>query len=188
MLTPDNGAHALQARLGDKLAKYGIPSKLLFYSWITSTERDYSYLSQIKQYKPFLEIMSHTFTRILYQAGVPESDLEGFYTQEDLDYIVDGHRNLKPREGLAEMMQILRQGGFDVWCCSDANVERVKGYFDKAGVEMPLDRILSADMVKAGKPEPEVYKFARQKAGSDKPGEVSVFAGKSLWTTIPACR
>ncbi|KAK1925970.1 haloacid dehalogenase [Papiliotrema laurentii] len=182
----DNGAHALHARLGDKLAKYGIPSKLLFYSWITSTERDYSYLSQIKQYKPFLEIMSHTFTRILYQAGVPESDLEGFYTQEDLDYIVDGHRNLKPREGLAEMMQILRQGGFDVWCCSDANVERVKGYFDKAGVEMPLDRILSADMVKAGKPEPEVYKFARQKAGSDKPGEVSVFAASHAWDCAAA--
>jgi 2-haloacid dehalogenase len=76
------------------------------------------------------------------------------------------------------MMQTLRDGGFEVWCCSDGNQDRIKGYFDGAGVEMPLDRILSADMVQAGKPEAEVYQFARQKAGSDKPGEISVFAGE----------
>jgi len=75
------------------------------------------------------------------------------------------------------MMQTLRDGGFEVWCCSDANPDRVKGYFDRAGVEMPMENILSADMVKAGKPEAAVYKFAREKAGADKPGEVSVFAG-----------
>jgi 2-haloacid dehalogenase len=49
---------------------------------------------------------------------------------------------------------------------------------------MPLDHILSADMVKAGKPEPEVYKFAREKAGADKPGEVSVFAGEFCLSTV----
>lgn len=76
------------------------------------------------------------------------------------------------------MMQTLRDGGFEVWCCSDANPERVKGYFDHAGVEMPMDHILSADMVKAGKPEAAVYKFAREKAGSDREGEISVFAGE----------
>lgn len=174
----DNGAVALEHRLKDKLAKHGLSPKLLFYSWITSTERDYSYLSQIKQYRPFFEIMSHTLRRLLFQAGVPESALEDFYSQEDIEYIMAEYKKLKPRPGLGEMMQTLRDGGFEVWCCSDANIDRVKGYFDKAGVEMPLDHILSADMVNAGKPEPEVYKFAREKAGADKPGEVSIFAGE----------
>lgn len=175
----DNGAEAVQARLGDKLAIYGLPSRLLFYSWVTSTERDYSYLSQIKQYKPFFKIMSHTLKRLLFQAGVPATDLDDFFTDEDMEYITAQYLKLKPREGLAEMMKTLRDGGFEVWCCSDANIERVKGYFDNAGVPMPLENILSADMVKAGKPEPEVYKFAREKAGADKPGEVSIFAGES---------
>lgn len=174
----DNGAEALQERLGSKLANYGIPSRLLFYSWVTSTERDYSYLSQIKQYKPFFKIMSHTLKRLLFQAGIPEADLEGFFNNDDMEYITSQYLKLKPRPGLGEMMQTLRDGGFEVWCCSDANIERVKGYFDNAGVPMPLENILSADMVKAGKPEPEVYKFAREKAGSDRPGEVSVFAGE----------
>jgi FMN phosphatase YigB (HAD superfamily) len=123
--------------------------------------------------------MSHTLKRLLFQAGVPAADLEGFFTDDDMEYITSQYLKLKPRPGLAEMMQTLRDGGFEVWCCSDANIERVKGYFDNAGVPMPLENILSADMVKAGKPEPAVYKFAREKAGSDKPGEVSVFAGMS---------
>lgn len=178
LVSYDNGAEALQARLGPKLAKYGIPSKLLFYSWVCSTERDYSYLSQIKQYKTFFSILSNTLTRVLFQAGVPVEALDDFFTAEDVDYIMNEYKELKARPGLAEMMRTLRNGGFEVWCCSDANVDRVKGYFDNAGVEMPLDHILSADMVNAGKPEAAVYKFAREKAGSDQPGEVSVFAGK----------
>ena len=124
--------------------------------------------------------MSQTLKRLLFQAGVPSADLDDFFTDEDMEYITAQYLKLKPREGLSEMMQTLRGGGFEVWCCSDANIERVKGYFDNAGVPMPLENILSADMVKAGKPEPEVYKFAREKAGADKPGEVSIFAGKSL--------
>ena len=124
--------------------------------------------------------MSHTLKRLLFQAGVPSADLDDFFTDEDMEYITAQYLKLKPREGLAEMMKTLRDGGFEVWCCSDANIERVKGYFDNAGVPMPLENILSADMVKAGKPEPEVYKFAREKAGADKEGEVSIFAGEYL--------
>jgi 2-haloacid dehalogenase len=127
-------------------------------------------------------IMSHTLKRLLFQAGIPEGDLDDFFTDDDMKYITSEYLKLKPRPGLGEMMQTLRDGGFEVWCCSDANVERVKGYFDNAGVPMPIENILSADMVKAGKPEPEVYKFAREKAGSDQPGEVSVFAGTSPTT------
>ncbi|WVQ74667.1 haloacid dehalogenase, type II [Cryptococcus sp. DSM 104548] len=182
----DNGALALQTRLGPKLAAHGISPKLLFYAWVCGTERDYSYLSQIKQYKPFFAILANTLTRVLFQAGVPEEELDGFFTQEDVDYMMAEYQALTPRPGLAEMMTTLREGGFEVWCCSDANVDRVKGYFDRAGVEMPLDHILSADMVKAGKPEAAVYKFAREKAGSDQPGEVSVFAASHAWDTAAA--
>ncbi|WWC87049.1 haloacid dehalogenase, type II [Kwoniella dendrophila CBS 6074] len=184
----DNGAEAVQARLGDKLKKYGIPSKLLFYAWVCGTERDYSYLSQIKQYKPFFEILSNTLKRVLFQAGIPAEDLEGdnFFTKEDVEYIRSEYLKLKARPGLKEMMKTLRDGGFEVWCCSDANIERVKGYFDHAGVEMPLDHILSADSVNAGKPEPAVYKYAREKAGSDQQGEVSVFAASHAWDCAAA--
>ncbi|WVR07885.1 haloacid dehalogenase, type II [Kwoniella sp. DSM 27419] len=182
----DNGAEAVEKRLGPKLKEYGIPSKLLFYAWVCGTERDYSYLSQIKQYKPFFDILSNTLTRVLFQAGIPADKLDGFFTDEDVEYIRAEYKKLKPRPGLGEMMQTLRDGGFEVWCCSDANVDRIKGYFDAAGVEMPLDHILSADTVNAGKPEAAVYKYAREKAGSDQPGEVSVFAASHAWDCAAA--
>ncbi|KAK4689718.1 hypothetical protein P7C73_g395, partial [Tremellales sp. Uapishka_1] len=184
--TYDTGAEALEARLGPKLAQYGIPSKLLFYAWVCGTERDYSYLSQIKQYKPFFQILASTLTRVLFQAGVPASALDDFYSQEDVAYILAEYKKLRARPGLGEMMRTLREGGFEVWCCSDANPDRVKGYFDHAGVEMPEDHIISADTVKAGKPEAAVYKYAREKAGSDKVGEVSVFAASHAWDIAAA--
>lgn len=122
--------------------------------------------------------MTGTFTRVLFQAGVPADQLDNFWTKEDMDYIRAEYLKLKARPGLAEMMKTLRDGGFEVWCASDANVDRVKGYFDGAGVDMPMDHIISADLVKAGKPEPEVYQYVREKAGSNAQGEISVFAGE----------
>lgn len=154
------------------------------YAWVTSTERDYSYLSQIKQYKPFIEIMRHSFTRLLYQAGA--KDAASLCTPEDMEYILAEYKQLKPREGLAEMMDLLRTSGFEVWCCTDANQDRVKGYFDSAGIDMPLERILSADEIRAGKPEAAVYQWAMGKASSLRPGEKNIFAGGS--PSLPCSR
>lgn len=79
------------------------------------------------------------------------------------------------------MIKILKEGGFDVWACSDASFERVNGYFKNAGFDWPENHIISADEVGKGKPEAAVYKHARQKVGADEPGEVSVFAGESAF-------
>lgn len=98
-----------------------------------------------------------------------------------MSYIISEFRKLKPRPGAAEMISILREGGFEVRCCSDANVERLKGYFDAAGIDMPLEHIYSADEVSAGKPEAAVYKMARGKVGADEKGAVSIFAAAHAW-------
>lgn len=114
------------------------------------------------------------------------SDPETFATTEDVDFIIAEYKKLQPRPGMGEMMKILREGGFEVWCLSDANVERVKGYFDLSEVEMPMENILSADMCQAGKPEAKVYKMAREKVGADLQGEVSVFAAAHAWDIAAA--
>lgn len=103
-------------RLGAKLAKLGIPSKVVFVLWLCSTERDYGYLSQIRLYKTFFDIMKHTFGRVLFQAGVP--DPMNFYTQEDIEYIMSEYRKLKARPEMPRMMEILRENDFEVWACS----------------------------------------------------------------------
>lgn len=76
------------------------------------------------------------------------ADLRGPHVPlQDVAFIISEFRQLKPREGAAEMIQILRDGGFEVRCCSDANVERLKGYFDAAKIHMPIEHIYSADEV-----------------------------------------
>lgn len=86
---------------------------------------------------------------------------------EDVDYIMNEYKKFKVRFGLVEMMWILRNGGFEVWCCFDVNVDWVKGYFDNVGVEMFFDYIFLVDMVNVGKLEVVVYKFVWEKVGFD---------------------
>lgn len=174
----DNGAKGIEERLGPKLAKYGLSSKVVMYAVVCGTERDYSYLSQIGQYKQFHTIFFGIFRRVLFQLGVPAKVLEGdFVTQEDLDHIYKEYFKLTARPGLKEMFQILRDGGFEVWALSDASFERVRGYFDGATVDIDDEHIISADSIGKGKPEAAVYQLARDRVGADKPGEVAVFAG-----------
>ena len=176
----ENGAKGIEEAIGPKLAKYGLSPKVVFYSLVTSTERDYSYLSQIGQYKPFHVILFGILKRTLYQLGVPADVLDDpeFITKADIDHIYKQYMALKPRPGLNEMFEILREGGFDVWACSCASFERVNGYFKGANVPIPEDHIISADSCGKGKPDPAVYKLARDAIGADKPGEISIFAGE----------
>ena len=116
----------MRQRLGAKLAKLGIPSKVVFVLWLCSTERDYGYLSQIRLYKTFFDIMKHTFGRVLFQAGVP--DPMNFYTQEDIDYIMSEYRQLKARPEMPRMMEILRENDFEVWACSGGWCRLMKYY------------------------------------------------------------
>ena len=177
----DNGAKGIEERLGPKLAKYGLTSKVVMYSVVCGTERDYSYLSQIGQYKQFHTIFFGIFRRVLFQLGVPPEDLDDdFLSKDDIDHIYKRYMDLQPRPGLAEMFQILREGGFDVWACSDASVERVRGYFKGANVPIADDHIISADVVGKGKPEAAVYKLAMEKVGGNTSDDVAVFAGTNV--------
>lgn len=118
---------------------------------MAAAERDYSYLSQTNQYKPFTTVIKHSFYRNLWFAGVESP--ETFASPEDVDALLAAWQKLVPREGLKEMMQKLRENGVRVYAATDAGAARVKGYFDTAEIEFPLDCILSGDDVGAGKPE-----------------------------------
>lgn len=87
------------------------------------------------KYATFEACFKAVFPRTLYVSGI--DDPESFASKEDLDYIWNGYRTMSPRPGCAEMLQILRDGGYTVWCLSNASVERVKGLWDNHGMDMP---------------------------------------------------
>ena len=70
---------------------------------------------------------------------------------------------LKP--GAKEILVWLREHGI-LTCIATANeYERTKRYLDKLGLFDHFDRIICSDMVKLGKPAPDIYAYACEQLG-----------------------
>lgn len=176
---------AVQLRFGPKLAQYNLTAKVFFHFWLVTSERDSVYM--LMTHRPsdtMLDRFSSILPRVLYQAGVPPSAIPGFYTQEDVENIIDAYlHHMRARPGLRDMLQTLKDGGVDFYACSDATPERVKGYFRQAGLLeefLPDERIVSvASELGKDKPEEEVYQevMKRYKKDGD---DVMIFGGELL--------
>jgi 2-haloacid dehalogenase len=81
-----------------------------------------------------------------------------FASAKDVAAIVQGYADMEMRPGAAECISRLRSAGFTVWGFTMADWNRVKGYFDKAGIDMPSDNLVSCDSIRIGKPERGAYK------------------------------
>lgn len=81
-----------------------------------------------------------------------------FASSDDLEYIISEYANLTMRPGAAECVKKLRDAGFTVWAFTAADLERVGGYFQKAGIEMPAENLLSGDSAGVGKPDLAAHK------------------------------
>jgi 2-haloacid dehalogenase len=65
------------------------------------------------------------------------------------------------------------------------DVERVRGYFTRAGVEMPVDRVLSCDGLRVAKPALGAYRAALERIGGN---DEKWFAAAHLWDVSAAVR
>ena len=82
-----------------------------------------------------------------------------------VDIIKEHGIPLKP--GAVEILTWLRDHGI-LTCIATANdYERTKGYLTKLGLFEHFDKIICSDMVKLGKPAPDIYSFACQQLGLD---------------------
>ncbi|KAL8382321.1 hypothetical protein RB595_006216 [Gaeumannomyces hyphopodioides] len=171
---------ALDARLGDKLRAEGIKPKLLGYAWMEAAEREYTYLSMSGRYRRFDDVFRSLFYRVLWFAGVTEP--RAFAAEADLDFVLARYLELEARPGVAECFDLLRAAGFTVWAFTTGAAERVRGYFVRNGIDMPLENFRSCDQLKVGKPAPEAY---RHLLGGFA-GEEAWFAAAHMWDVSAA--
>ncbi|WP_029674713.1 HAD family hydrolase [Butyrivibrio sp. VCB2006] len=68
---------------------------------------------------------------------------------------------LKP--GAKEILEWLREHGILTALATANDYERTKGYLTKLGLFEHFDKIICADMVKEGKPSPDIYSYACEK-------------------------
>ena len=108
--------------------------------------------------------------RSLGRPYAPEKFKEWF--GQDFDYnkvreyrkaiVVDmiKERGIPLKPGAKEILVWLREKGI-LTCIATANdYERTKGYLNKLGLFECFDRIICSDMVKLGKPAPDIYAYA----------------------------
>ena len=74
----------------------------------------------------------------------------------------DGIR-IKP--GAVELLAFLRERGIITAIATATDMERAMRYLKKIGLETYFDRIISATMVKEGKPSPDIYIYACEQLG-----------------------
>ncbi len=70
---------------------------------------------------------------------------------------------LKP--GALELLRWLKASGITVAMATANDTQRTRNYLDKIGIEEYFDRIICADMVKLGKPAPDIYAHAVKELG-----------------------
>jgi 2-haloacid dehalogenase len=171
----------VEDNLGPQLSTVGISSKAFGYAWMQAAELEFTFLSISSRHTPYLRVFSTLFYRILAQCGVPNP--RAFATDEQRDAVVRTYSELELRPALRECFSLLRENGFTVWCLTTGDVQRVRGYFLRAGVEMPVENFMSCDASGVAKPALKSYEPALNHFGE---GDVKWFAAAHMWDVSAA--
>lgn len=169
--------------IGDRLRSHNITAKHFGFSWMTVAELEYTFLSIAESYRPYKEVLKAMFYRSLWMAGI--ADPRSFATDVERDYCIEGYSALELRPGARECFDILRREGFTVWCLTTGDIQRVRGYFERAGVDMPLENFISCDSKGVAKPAPRAYRLALNRFG---PQDDTWFAAAHMWDASAAAK
>ncbi|PYI03198.1 2-haloalkanoic acid dehalogenase [Aspergillus sclerotiicarbonarius CBS 121057] len=172
--------------LGPQLRSHNITAQTLGFTWMTNAELQFTFLSISESYKPYKLVLAELFYQTLHMIGV--TDPHAFATPEQRDACVEGYSALELRPGTRDCFAKLRAAGFTVWCLTTGDTARVRGYFERAGVDMPLENFLSCDTAGVAKPALAAYRPALDKLNeADAAGE-KWFAAAHLWDVAAATK
>jgi 2-haloacid dehalogenase len=177
----DKPIEALDKQLGAKLSAEGVKPSILIYMWLEAAEREYTYLSITGRYIAFDKVFASLFYRMLWTSGIENP--RKFANHEDLRYITAGYMDLEVRPDLKECFSKLRAVGFTVRGLTAGDLQRVAGYFQKAGVDMPSERLMSCGSFGIGKPDLKSYESIYEELRG---GSGTWFAAAPMWDVSSA--
>ncbi|GAB7327651.1 hypothetical protein MBLNU13_g11488t1 [Cladosporium sp. NU13] len=166
----------IESVLAPELRDHTITAQHFGFTWQTAAELEFTFLSISGSYKSYKDVLRGIFYRTLSLCGVAEP--RKIATDEQREQCIDGYSSLELRPGFAEAFQYLRDNGFMVWCFTTGDMQRVKGYFERAGVEMPLENTVTCDDAGVAKPTLPAYESVYKRFGAD---DVKWFAAAHLW-------
>lgn len=98
---------------------------------------------------------------------------------EDLDYLAIKERRkvlmeeclqkngIEVKKGAFEILKLLREKKITTCIATATDLERTTRYLEQTGLMPYFDRIITATMVKEGKPSPDIYQYACRELGYD---------------------
>ncbi|EXL40856.1 2-haloacid dehalogenase [Fusarium oxysporum f. sp. radicis-lycopersici 26381] len=169
--------------IGEKLAAKHITANAFGYTWMTAAELEFTFLSVSERHRPYKEVLRTLFYRTLFMVGVAAP--RELVTDAERDACVQAYSDLELRPGAKECFAILRDAGFTVWCLTTGDTKRVGGYFERAGVDMPLENLISCDGQGVAKPALAAYKPTLARFAPD---DIKWFAAAHMWDVSAAVK
>lgn len=143
----------IESRFGNKLAAVNVDAKSLFFSFFYAAQRDFTYTSMAGRYTPIAQVLKLTFRRACMIVDLPPDQI----TDEDVDAVMEEMKRLRPRTGLKECFDGLREAGFDLYGVTNGGKQTSLGYYKLAGIDLDEDHLLSCDDISVAKPDHKVY-------------------------------
>lgn len=119
----------------------------------------------------------YLYIRSLGRPFVTEKMKEWFGTEFDYDearrirkIYFDKHisvNGIERKKGAVELLEYLKQKGIITAIATATDVVRAAEYLKMSGLDAYFDKVISATMVKEGKPSPYVYQYACETLGLD---------------------
>lgn len=72
---------------------------------------------------------------------------------------------VEKKKGLDELLFFLKENQYKIAVATSSNINRTKWYLTSVGVWEYFDKVICGDMVKQGKPEPDIYLTASKQLG-----------------------
>ncbi|KAJ5649848.1 uncharacterized protein N7484_003571 [Penicillium longicatenatum] len=169
--------------IGPKLLANNITARSFGFTWMTAAELEFTFLSISERCRPYKEIIRALFFRTLYMMGI--EDPRSFATETEREECAQAYSELELRPGTKECFATLREAGFTVWCLTTGDAVRVRGYFERAGLDMPLENFITCDTAGVAKPALDAYRPALKKFGED---DIKWFAAAHMWDVTAAVK
>lgn len=169
--------------LGAKLRQNTVTPQHFGFTWQTAAELEFTFLSISGSYKAYKAVLRGLFYRTLSLCGI--ADPRALATDEEREKCIEGYQSLQLRPGCREAFQVLRDNGFTVWCFTTGDVQRVRGYFERTCVDMPLENFISCDAAGVAKPALPAYQALWDQLGAS---NVKWFAAAHMWDVAAATK
>jgi 2-haloacid dehalogenase len=118
--------------------------------WFARLLRDAFALTAAGGYRPFPDLAAGALTTVTRHA----------LTEEDVQRIVAGFRELDPHPDAEPAMRTARDAGLRVVTPTNGSAQNTSALLERAGLRHHVERVISVDEVRRWKPAPEPYRHA----------------------------